>query len=711
MSKTRTSSSHSSSTSRQSLSNSFLNTSDNSFHDSSHPPRKTNRERRFDSTASNEQDPLEDGKILVLKVIGKINLRIERKDYQDLIRIVNQIPGDVIVLMLDNLLIESLYADIPSSLASLAALYSKIWYDRKGRLPDHGCSTDEFVHHLLRYFADVLKHNSQTYASAGSREHMKTIFRICTQMDETLRERLIQRTERFSKALSGFTEHTSLEAITRSSETRYMKIHEALKTEMERTINHYKSALQKLSDKMLKVPIHTEETSSAISGRSSETDLKDRAASYMRTMSGQAIEDRLYFNQSVLSAVQIKSSDQLLVNGLIEKLEKRIDHDKIVLQLLSQLRKEFKISRDEKVLPLLERFHHGYRLVLQLLEESLKGVTKPKVPTITCTLASGSEGDGESEEGSDVFDTVTQLDDDTEFSAFNTDTSFSETDTTQGEESGISKVRKNEGTQQKKDQNFNLQKQLHQKQKDLEEAQEMVRYLKKKERSLTDRLQEQAQRHLKKGGKFEDLSAGECRPSALIKRYDNLFTQTRLDAMDELDEVESLNLLDDSEDLKNKILFSVMVVAYRTVQHSLAEKQRRLKKLLDLPTDEERVEQAQDMQESITDYFRRTGARLNIDSIKRDVSKQLWSTLYDFPELQNCAKLKEFISECVRLSWMLAVQIPPMSIEYEATDFTDSLHGRFMNSEMTKVVIKYHVWPALIDSQTGHVVYKGMVVT
>ena len=52
-----------------------------------------------------------------------------------------------------------------------------------------------------------------------------------------------------------------------------------------------------------------------------------------------------------------------------------------------------------------------------------------------------------------------------------------------------------------------------------------------------------------------------------------------------------------------------------------------------------------------------------------------------------------------------------MSIEYEATDFTDSLHGRFMNSEMTKVVIKYHVWPALIDSQTGHVVYKGMVVT
>lgn len=95
-----------------------------------------------------------------------------------------------------------------------------------------------------------------------------------------------------------------------------------------------------------------------------------------------------------------------------------------VLQLLSQLRKEFNISRDEHVLPLLERFHHGHRLVLQLLEESQKGVVKTegkiKVPTITHTTASDPEsGDvSTNEEGgggsdTDVFDTVTQLDDET----------------------------------------------------------------------------------------------------------------------------------------------------------------------------------------------------------------------------------------------------------------------------------------------------------
>lgn len=91
-----------------------------------------------------------------------------------------------------------------------------------------------------------------------------------------------------------------------------------------------------------------------------------------------------------------------------------------VLQLLSQLRKEFNVSRDEHVLPLLERFHHGHRLVLQLLEESLKGVVQPeaklKIPTITHTTASDSEsGDVSANEeagasDTDVFDTVTQLD-------------------------------------------------------------------------------------------------------------------------------------------------------------------------------------------------------------------------------------------------------------------------------------------------------------
>jgi len=482
MSNIRGSLSRNSPTSRQryNCSRSFA---EDSLNNALHTPRKANRERRRFETKSSktDQDPLEDGKILVLKVIGKINLRIERKEYQDLTRIVNQIPGDVVVLILDNLLIESLYADIPSSLTSLAAIYSKIWHDSERRRPDYGCTSDEFVHHLARYFADDLKYNSQTFASACSRDHIKTIFQICTQMDGTLHARVKQTAEQFSNALNGFTEHTN------SSEAFYIKIHEALKSELKRTVSYYKSALEKLADTTSKFPKSSSELSWTPTRSRKKADLESKTTQYPRAMSGQSLEERLYFNQSLLSAVQINSRDKLLINDLIEELEKRIDHDKIVLQLLQQLGQEFNVSRDERVLPLLERFHHGYHLVLQLLEESQKGMTtKPQVPTITHTVASGSESGDVSEEGSDVFDTVTQLDDETEFSALTTDPSLSESEYTQAAESK-ERVTKNDTTQQKTDENSNLQRQLSEKQKELEAAQKMVKYLKERERNLTDR--------------------------------------------------------------------------------------------------------------------------------------------------------------------------------------------------------------------------------
>ncbi len=69
-------------------------------------------------------------------------------------------------------------------------------------------------------------------------------------------------------------------------------------------------------------------------------------------------------------------------------------------------------------------------------------------------------------------------------------------------------------------------------------------------------------------------------------------------------------------------------VAFRTVQHALIEKQHKLKKLLDIPDEETKAEHAQDIQDRITDYFRHTGARLKIDSVKR-VSLKIFLTFQD----------------------------------------------------------------------------------
>ena len=61
------------------------------------------------------------------------------------------------------------------------------------------------------------------------------------------------------------------------------------------------------------------------------------------------------------------------------------------------------------------------------------------------------------------------------------------------------------------------------------------------------------------------MSEGECRPTALVDRYDNLFTQTRLDALDGLEELDAFNRLEDGDDIKAKLLFSVVVVCIANV--------------------------------------------------------------------------------------------------------------------------------------------------
>ena len=75
-------------------------------------------------------------------------------------------------------------------------------------------------------------------------------------------------------------------------------------------------------------------------------------------------------------------------------------------------------------------------------------------------------------------------------------------------------------------------------------------------------LSEQALRCIEVSSKFEDLSLGNNRPTQLVRRYGNLYTETRLDAFDAL---EDLPEIADFDDLKGKLLFSVVVVSMNKV--------------------------------------------------------------------------------------------------------------------------------------------------
>jgi hypothetical protein len=65
---------------------------------------------------------------------------------------------------------------------------------------------------------------------------------------------------------------------------------------------------------------------------------------------------------------------------------------------------------------------------------------------------------------------------------------------------------------------------------------------------------------------FEDLSLGENRPSRLVQRYGSLYSQSRIDALDALDDLPELA---DCDDLKVKLLFSILVV--RAFSHGIRE--------------------------------------------------------------------------------------------------------------------------------------------
>ena len=63
-------------------------------------------------------------------------------------------------------------------------------------------------------------------------------------------------------------------------------------------------------------------------------------------------------------------------------------------------------------------------------------------------------------------------------------------------------------------------------------------------------------------GKQLNYGSLDQRPGALVKRYGELYSQMRLETLDALDKLPELI---NSEELKNKLLFSVVVVSTTTI--------------------------------------------------------------------------------------------------------------------------------------------------
>jgi len=95
----------------------------------------------------------------------------------------------------------------------------------------------------------------------------------------------------------------------------------------------------------------------------------------------------------------------------------------------------------------------------------------------------------------------------------------------------------------------------------------------------------------------------------------------------------------------------------------------------------------------------------------QEVQSQIYSTLYDYPCLKECGRLRHYIEECVTVAWKLSVQNPPCKLEFDCQQFKPDRHVRFHSSNGDSETVRQYIWPALLDSKTGTCYQKGVVIT
>lgn len=88
------------------------------------------------------------------------------------------------------------------------------------------------------------------------------------------------------------------------------------------------------------------------------------------------------------------------------------------------------------------------------------------------------------------------------------------------------------------------------------------------------------------------------------------------------------------------------------------------------------------------------------------------------PELceEVLPELDDYVKACIRLSWRMVTQVPPMHLEYSSSRFNKKLHkltrlsyNTESNELHTSENIACYLWPALLE-QGGRVIFHGEVL-
>ena len=140
------------------------------------------------------------------------------------------------------------------------------------------------------------------------------------------------------------------------------------------------------------------------------------------------------------------------------------------------------------------------------------------------------------------------------------------------------------------------------------------------------------------------LSSYDKRPAALVRKYGELYAQTRLETLESLDKLKELN---NHDDLKSKLLFSVIVLSFRSVSGTVETKRDQVRRILQLPPAASNSSQdgaTRELEAAITAYLRRATETFDL-SKNVEVSRLYYSvSVVRVVVLGNCSTVPVLIS-------------------------------------------------------------------
>ncbi|XP_049859153.1 uncharacterized protein LOC126353934 [Schistocerca gregaria] len=672
--------------------------------------------------------------------VKRIILLYENSQFREAANFINRLSHSTFKVILTELPIDLFVESMPHSLSILEALYAKVFLSDGLDFSVRLLRPEAVILQMARVFSD-----GDPPAGPGAASPLvcscKKLLKVIVLSEPKLRKALQQRRRALDKAIEGLGQH----GLVGTSDETLTNLHDALKVEFQRMVETYKGALQKLDELSL------------ADGAAVTRGPAPVQASHQRQLAlrPQDVQDRLIKNKTLLNVVEPTLGSRSL-DVLLGILRRRVDHDKDALFQFTQLRRELGdacVPPGAVLAPVLMRFSRGCDRVLELMKEVAEddddssdisgyhsdsdsaimmsgnspyvskrarynfltrsvrssGKSSARLSVLNASSsASGSDSPPTSlghtpSEHPPVPVPATRsrhLKHKKELHKLNSAASSSSGGTVACTDS-VSAV--DLEARQRGREILLLKAEVQNLQEELSQSDARLRIALEMEQRLRERL---AMATHSDNGSLSVSSVGE----QLVHCYRDLYQSARVDTLDALD---SLPLLKDADELKSKILFSVIVLAFRSTQSLLALKKDHVQRVLHIPQRGSAQHEAAviGLEAAISLYLRQTAQDFDLSRNVEEVCSQIWATLYDYPCLKDCPGLIQYVKDAVRLAWCLINQSPPYVLEYEQRVVRKDMHVRFHLSNPENDQIRTYLWPALLEGPGGPCVHKAVVIT